>query len=108
MKNVIAHDEEVKNSVAKNSNPGISGTFRLGAIYYSGIHNADCEIFGLDLSDDCDKSTVTEALLIASLNAAKEDGANSMYFFNDAEIHTIAGRLGFRCVTVAHYFEESL
>ena len=80
----------------------------LGAIYYNGIHNADCEIFGLDLSEDCDKAAVAEALLTASLNTAKNDGANSMYFFNDAEIHTVASRLGFQCVTVAHYFEESL
>ena len=80
----------------------------LGAIYYNGIHNADCEIFGLDLSDDCDKAVAAEELLIASLNAAKRDGANSMYFFNDAEIHTITSRLGFQCVTIAHYFEDSL
>ncbi len=78
----------------------------LGAIYYSGIH--DCEIFGLDLSRDCDKAAVAEALLTASLNTAKNGGANSMYFFNDAETHTVADRLGFQCVTVAHYFEESL
>ena len=80
----------------------------LGAIYYNGIHNADCEIFGLDLASDCNRAAVAEALLVVSLNAAKIDGASSMYFFDDTEVHPVASRLGFRCVTIAHYFEGAL
>ena len=80
----------------------------LGALYYNGIHNTDCEIFGLDLVSDCNRSDVAEALLVSSLNTAKMNGAKSMYFFHDTEISPIVSKLGFKCITIAHYFEGIL
>ena len=63
------------------------------------------EIFGIDYRDGRFDSEVTEKLLISGLNKAKRLNANSMYFFNDKQIHSIAEKLGFGYITAAHFFE---
>lgn len=80
----------------------------VGAIYYNGTHSQNLEIFGLDILEGHRSPAVIQALLIACLNTAKHAGANSMYFFNDTQIHKITHNLGFHRVTTAHYFEGTL
>lgn len=76
-----------------------------GALYYINRDKTDLEIFGIDYRDGRFDSEVTEKLLISGLNKAKRLNANSMYFFNDKQIHSIAEKLGFGYITTAHFFE---
>lgn len=76
----------------------------LGALYYV-CAGKDLEIFGIDYAEEQYAPDVTEALLISGLNAAKAEGAQSMYFFNDDMTRTIAEKVGFRRITEAFCFE---
>lgn len=80
----------------------------IGAVYYNGKGSQNLEIFGIDLLPEVDNPNVIRELLISALNGAKDAGANSMYFFNDESTHEIAKKVGFRCVTTAHYYEERM
>lgn len=72
-----------------------------GVIYHNGKGQENLEIFGID----CDVPSVAETLLISCLNKAKAENAKSMYFFTEEAYRDMAKKTGFRCVTVAHYFE---
>lgn len=76
----------------------------LGALYYV-CAGKDLEIFGIDYAEEQYAPDVTEALLISGLNAAKAEGAQSMYFFNDDMTRAIAEKMGFRRITEAFCFE---
>lgn len=78
----------------------------LSTLYHNGKGKADLEIFGIDSNNSACESKVIEALLISCLNKAKQNKANSMYFFNDEQTHKITKELGFTCATVAHYFSK--
>ncbi len=76
----------------------------LGAIYHNGKGQENLEIFGID----SDVPYVAEALLVSCLNKAKAQKAKSMYFFVEEAFREAVEKVGFRCVTVAHYFEGSV
>ena len=77
------------------------------ALYYI-CAGKDLEIFGIDCAEENFAPDITEKLLISGLNAAKKEGAKSMYFFNDENTHTIAEKLGFKKITEATCFEGEL
>lgn len=79
-----------------------------GILYYFGKGAADLEIFGLEAPEGKCSPEAAEKLLVSCLNQAKMSGAKSMYFFNEAPICEITKKLGFKCVTVAHYFEAEM
>ncbi len=79
----------------------------LGVLYYI-CAGRDLEIFGIDYADEKYDPDVTEALLISGLNRAEEEGAESMYFFNDEETHTAAEKLGFVRMAEACCFEGEI
>lgn len=76
----------------------------LGALYYICV-GKNLEIFGIDYANEKYDPIVAEALLISGLNSAEKEGAESMYFFNDEETHSVAEKLGFVRITDACCFE---
>jgi len=79
-----------------------------GVLYYNRQTSKMLEIFGIDVPDEADASVIVEKLLVSCLNKAKEEHAESIYYFNDRFPNEIAERVGFRCITAAHYFEEKI
>lgn len=84
----------------------VEGNKPLAAIYYTSYGNKDLEIFGIDTVDKEYDSEIIKALMISCLNKGKVNGARSMLFFNDKQIHEVIEKLGFNTETVAHYFSE--
>lgn len=77
-----------------------------GALYYNRQTTRMLEIFGIDVHDEEDAPVIVEKLLISCLNRAKEEHAESMYFFNERFPNEMMEELGFHYITTAHYFEE--
>ncbi len=75
-----------------------------GAVYYNNKGKKALEIFGLDVLQNTYDPEITKQLLLSCLANAKQQRAESMYFFTNDKTHTIAKDLGFQCITVAHYF----
>lgn len=83
----------------------------LQALYYICV-GKDFEIFGIDSAEENNDAEfdgyMTEKLLISGLNAAKKEGAESMYFFNDEKTHRMAEKSGFKRITNALCFEGKI
>lgn len=79
----------------------------LGALYYV-CAGKDLEIFGIDYAEEKYDADVTKKLLISGLNKAGNEGAESMYFFNDKDTCVIAEGLGFKRIAEALCFEGEL
>ncbi|MDE6607268.1 MAG: hypothetical protein K2K54_05880 [Lachnospiraceae bacterium] len=84
----------------------VEGESSRGVLYYNRQTPRMLEIFGIDVHDGADASVIVEKLLISCLNRAKEEHAESMYFFNDRFPNEIMEALGFHHITTAHYFES--